>query len=305
MKFVQILIDENESIFGMLGKSNKIVDLTETSGGIFGSFIDLLNYSIKHSVEIEDLIEETVSGKNINNFYDYDTLATFPLVDGKPRLTLAIRPSEVWAAGVTYKRSVDARKEESNVQDVYDRVYVSERPEIFFKATSKRIVGFGDNICLRSDSKNIVPESELGLVLGENAKIIGFIIGNDVTCRDIEGENPLYLPQAKIFNNSCSLGPVLAMKSALHNPYDLDMKCTITRFGKIVYSDSSNTSLLQRTFEELAKFLVRDNKILPGTVLLTGTAIVPPDHFSLEADDIVEIEIEGLGKLVNKVGKDC
>ena len=287
----------------MLVKGSKILDLTETSNGIFGSFIDLLNISIKQNVKVEDLIEETVSGKNVSNLYDYDSLATFPLVDGKPKLTSAIKPSEVWAAGVTYKRSVDARKVESNVQDVYDRVYVSERPEIFFKATSNRIVGFGDNICLRSDSQNIVPEPELGLVLGENAEIIGFIIGNDVTCRDIEGENPLYLPQAKIFNNSCSLGPVLAMKSVLHNPYDLNMKCKITRFGKIIYSDNSNTSRLKRTFEELVKFLARDNRIIPGTVLLTGTSIVPPDYFSLEVDDIVEIEIEGLGKLVNKVGK--
>lgn len=221
-------------------------------------------------------------------------------------LAVPIEAPEVWAAGVTYQRSREARNYEAtggklDAVTFYDKVYDAERPEIFFKSTAARTVGPGAEVQLRSDSQWQIPEPELGLVLGSQGKILGYTIGNDMSCRDIEGENPLYLPQAKMWKRSCSLGPAIRLVDAVDNPYDLQIACRIYRQGDKVVEGTANTGQLKRKLEELVSFLTRDNELFEGTVLLTGTCIVPPNEFSLAAGDRIEIEITGIGTLVNSV----
>lgn len=219
-------------------------------------------------------------------------------------LTTPIDAPEVWAAGVTYKRSMEARNYEAtngklDATTYYDKVYAADRPELFIKSTVHRTVGPNDNVYLRSDSNWQVPEAELGLVLDGSGTIIGYIIGNDMSCRDIEGENPLYLPQAKIWRNSCSIGPFIRLAETLADPYNLNIVCKIYRDNQLVVSEAANTSQLNRTYDELVKYLKLDNELFAGTVLLTGTCLVPPNQFTLQDGDRIEIDIDGLGTLTN------
>lgn len=220
------------------------------------------------------------------------------------RLITPLDAPEVWAAGVTYQRSREARNYEATEGKLdsttfYDKVYDAERPELFMKSTAQRTVGHNDQVCLRSDSKWQVPEAEIGLVLDESGNIIGYTIGNDMSCRDIEGENPLYLPQAKIWRRSCSIGPFIRLAETLDDPYSLTMACRVYRNEEIVVEEHANSKQLKRTFDELVDYLKKDNVLFAGTVLLTGTCLVPPNDFTLQSGDKIEIEIEGLGKLVN------
>jgi 2-dehydro-3-deoxy-D-arabinonate dehydratase len=213
---------------------------------------------------------------------------------------------EVWAAGVTYERSKEARNEESKgahtgEETFYDKVYRAERPEIFFKSSSARTARPGSPVCIRGDSNWQVPEPELGIVLDSRGRILGYTAGNDMSCRDIEGENPLYLPQAKIWRRSCSFGPAIRLAETVPNPYDLTITCRIYRDGQLAVDESANTGQLRRKLDELASYLARDNVVFDGTVLLTGTCIVPPDRFTLQSGDRIEIEITGIGTLVNPV----
>lgn len=216
------------------------------------------------------------------------------------RLLRPLDPPEVWAAGVTYERSRRARREETEVADVYSLVYRAQRPELFLKdAECRRTVGPNDPIYVRSDSTWTVPEAELALVLGENGRVVGVTAGNDVTARDIEAKNPLYLPQAKIFRGSCAIGPTLAPPKGFTA---VGITLEIRRAnGDLKFSGSTSTRRLKRSFDELARFACRDNPVPPGSLLLTGTGIVPPDDIALEPGDIVEIDIEGLGALRNPV----
>ncbi len=302
MRFVRFDSPEKGARLGYLRDDSSVIDFTTASSGRFTSFLDLLVEGNSKQLPLVDVVTSLLKGESAPERYSYTDLAHLPAGKNTEHLLLPLLPPEVWAAGVTYKRSVEARMEESQVHDVYDRVYHAERPEIFFKSTAKRVIGYGQNLGLRSDSKSIIPEPELGLVLGFNREIVGYIIGNDLTTRDIEGENPLYLPQAKIFKNSCALGPIVATCEAVANPYDLEITCDIVRSDQLVFSDKANTAQLKRKLENLVQFLGRDNLIFPGTVLLTGTCIVPPDSFSLMAGDIVKIGIEPMGVLVNPVG---
>ncbi len=220
---------------------------------------------------------------------------------GTPHLLAPVVPLEVWAAGVTYARSRDARVEEAITKDVYTRVYEAERPELFLKATAPRVVGPNATLYLRSDSRWMVPEPELGLVLDGDGAILGFTAGNDLSSRDIEGENPLYLPQAKIFRGSCSLGPTVVPAESVADPYGLTICLRIFRQGEAVFQGAISTASLKRRYEELVAYLRRDNLLFPGTVLLTGTGIVPPDDFALAGGDLVEIEIDQVGVLRNPV----
>lgn len=213
---------------------------------------------------------------------------------------------EVWAAGVTYERSREARNEESKgasggEETFYDKVYRAERPEIFLKSTSARTARPGSPVCIRGDSDWQVPEPELGIVLDSRGRILGYTAGNDMSCRDIEGENPLYLPQAKIWRRSCSFGPAIRLAETVPNPYDLTINCRIYRDGRLAVDESANTGQLRRKLDELASWLTRDNVVFDGTVLLTGTCVVPPDRFTLKPGDRIEIEITGIGTLVNPV----
>ena len=215
-------------------------------------------------------------------------------------LLLPLEPPEVWCAGVTYERSRDARIEESAVEDVYSLVYDAERPELFLKdAGCRRTVGPGEAIGIRSDSAWNVPEPEIGLVLGDDGSIAGVTIGNDVSSREIEGANPLYLPQAKVFAGACALGPAV-LSPTPSEPLEIRMRILDADGGEL-FTGETSTGRMKRSFEELIEFLVRDNPVPSGSVLLTGTGLVPPDDFTLEPGHVVEIEVPGIGILSNPV----
>ena len=209
-------------------------------------------------------------------------------------------PPEVWCAGVTYERSRDARVEESAVQDVYTLVYDAERPELFLKdAGCRRTVGPGDPIGIRSDSAWNVPEPEIGLVVGAGGELTGVTIGNDVSSREIEGANPLYLPQAKVYAGACAIGPAV-LSPVLAGPFEIRMRI-LSEGGREVFAGETSTARMKRTFADLVTFLLRENPVPPGSVLLTGTGLVPPDDFTLEPGQQVEIEVPGIGILANPV----
>ncbi len=209
-------------------------------------------------------------------------------------------PPEVWCAGVTYERSRDARVEESAVRDVYTLVYEAERPELFLKdAGCRRTVGPGEPIGIRSDSSWNVPEPEIGLVVGLDGEIAGVTIGNDVSSREIEGANPLYLPQAKVYAGACALGPAVLSPPAA-GPFELRMRI-LAETGEELFRGETSTARMKRTFADLVAFLLRENPVPPGSVLLTGTGLVPPDDFTLEPGHVVEIEVPGIGILANPV----
>ncbi len=214
-----------------------------------------------------------------------------------------IGKQEVWAAGVTYYRSRDARMEESKSAgggDFYDRVYNAERPELFFKATGRRVVGPDQPVAIRSDATWSVPEPELTLVISPQGKITGYTIGNDMSSRDIEGENPLYLPQAKLYNRSCALGPsILVTDRPL--PKSTEISIEIRRHGESTFAGSTTLNSLKREPSSLVEFLYRDNSFPDGCFLLTGTGIVPPDSFTLQHGDEVRITVPPIGTLVNVV----
>jgi len=215
-----------------------------------------------------------------------------------------IGAQEVWAAGVTYYRSRDARMEESKSAgggDFYDRVYSAERPELFFKATAQRVVGPDRPVAIRSDAKWSVPEPELTLLLTPTGKITGYTIGNDMSSRDIEGENPLYLPQAKVYNRSCALGPCILV-SDTPLPAETEIRLEIRRANRTAYEGATTLASLKRRPEVLAEYLFRDNLFPQGCFLLTGTGVVPPDDFTLAHGDEIRITIPPIGTLVNPVG---
>ncbi len=229
-----------------------------------------------------------------------DSAPPIPL-DEAPLLP-PIDAQEVWAAGVTYVRSKTARERESaGAARFYDLVYTAPRPELFFKATPRRVVGPGGPVRIRQDSRWNVPEPEIALVVSPELKIVGYTIGNDMSSRDIEGENPLYLPQAKVYDGSCALGPVITLAGHLPPPEQTVIRLTITRGAKMVFEGSTSVAAMARPFEDLVAWLGRDNSFPDGVILLTGTGIVPPDDFTLEHGDDIAIEVSGIGRLCNRV----
>ncbi|HVC83312.1 MAG TPA: fumarylacetoacetate hydrolase family protein [Chloroflexota bacterium] len=233
-----------------------------------------------------------------------DLMGRAPSVDADGTTFLSpIDHQEVWAAGVTYERSREAREQESETAaDMYARVYDAERPELFFKADARRVVGPDGAIMARPDARWTVPEPELTLVLDPELRIAGYTIGNDVSSRDIEGENPLYLPQAKVYMGACALGPWIVPAESLADPYDLRIECAIVRAGAELWRDTTSTAKLHRRLEDLVAYLGRSNTFPDGAFLLTGTCLVPPDTYTLVSGDVVEVGITGLGLLRNIVG---
>jgi 2-dehydro-3-deoxy-D-arabinonate dehydratase len=209
--------------------------------------------------------------------------------------------TEVWAAGVTYKRSEEARVEESATPDIYSRVYRAERPELFFKANARRVAGPDAPVAVRSDSTWDVPEPELAIVINAAGEIVGYTIGNDVSSRSIEGENPLYLPQAKVYAGCCALGPAITPVWEVADPYVLGIRMRIERGGQIHWQGETSMREFNRRLEDLARYLYLEDDFPDGAILSTGTALVPDSPFTLEAGDVVEIEIDGLGTLRNLV----
>jgi len=227
-----------------------------------------------------------------------------PLNNFDPRTALApIGSQEVWAAGVTYMRSREARMEEAKSAgggDFYDRVYTAQRPELFFKSPPYRVVGPGANVRIRRDSKWNVPEPELTLVINPVGKIVGYTIGNDMSSRDIEGENPLYLPQAKCYDGACAIGPAVLVAEATL-PRSTEIRIEILRSGKVAFSGTTSLDRMKRQLEELAQFLYRETSFPHGCYLMTGTGVVPPDDFTLNAGDEIRITIDPIGTLTNTV----
>jgi len=209
-------------------------------------------------------------------------------------------PEEVWAAGVTYKNSEFERKRESTTPDIYSKVYNADRPEIFFKSTGARLVNPGDPVGIRSDSNWNVPEAELAVMLINNV-IIGYSIGNDMTSRHIEGENPLYLTQAKIYDKSCSIGPCMIDIESVKNLNNYKISCNIQRNNKIIFNESSSINLMNKSIENLILWLQKSNTLPLKSAFLTGTGIVPPPEFTLKPNDIVNISINEIGTLSNKI----
>ncbi len=247
------------------------------------SLVDLIRRS---EVEKEPLAE--VAGK----------LASAHPMEVPPILPL--RPAEVWACGCTYEASSSFRDAEHGTREgFYAHVYREPRPEIFFKGTARVCVGPGEPIGIRSDSEFTAPEPELAVVLGSKGAIVGYTLANDVSAWDIERENPLYLPQSKVYNGCCSLGPVIVTTDELTDPYNLEISCTISRAGKTIFSGSVHTSKLNRKIETLVEYLLRSNSVPRGSVLLTGTGIIVAQDAALQPGDICTISVPEIGELSN------
>lgn len=288
MRIIRYLNDQKQKQLAVVSNDNKVFDLP------FLDFMSLVNFAREKDQSVLQvataLIEKASDEKVLENL----------------TLTTPIDAPEVWASGVTYEKSREARNYEAtqgklDSDTFYDKVYDAVRPEIFFKSTSARTVGPNDPVYLRSDSNWQIPEPELGLVIDKTGEVLGYIVGNDMSCRDIEGENPLYLPQAKIWKNSCSIGPAILLKEAVEDPYDLKIICRIFRDNEKVFEGEAQARQLKRSLEELVHYLILDNDIPDGTVLLTGTCIVPPNEFTLNDQDLIEIEIPRIGVLSNPV----
>jgi 2-dehydro-3-deoxy-D-arabinonate dehydratase len=246
---------------------------------------DLL-HSDNPAALVRDLIDDEIPRMSVE---DLDFLAP-------------IDQQEVWAAGVTYKRSQEARERESvGAAKFYDLVYSAPRPELFFKANPQRVSGPGDRVHIRQDSKWSVPEPELALVLSPRLKLVGFTIGNDMSARDIEGENPLYLPQAKVYDHCCALGPVITLVEDMPPLPEVNIRLIIERGRTKVFDGATNLGQMKRPLQELIDWLGKEASFPTGAILLTGTGIVPPDDFSLALGDVVHIDITGIGRLTNHV----
>jgi 2-dehydro-3-deoxy-D-arabinonate dehydratase len=254
--------------------------------------------------EVDELLDTLIARADVHAFLEQQVRSGYssgPL--DKSKLLAPVGSQEVWAAGVTYLRSRAARMAESKDAgggDFYDRVYSAERPELFFKSQPHKVVGPGAAVGLRSDATWSVPEPELALLMNPRGQVIGYTIGNDMSSRDIEGQNPLYLPQAKVYNRSCALGPGILMTQ---QPLPKTTRITIEigRAKQVVFSGETFLSQIKRPFEDLVAYLFRDQQFPFGCFLLTGTGIVPPDSFTLEKGDTVRIGIDGIGELVNPV----
>jgi 2-dehydro-3-deoxy-D-arabinonate dehydratase len=282
MKLCRFLTSQREPHVGLITAENQILDLSDAG-------VNNLTFLL----EAENLLEQidTLSQR---------TLARFSL--NQIQLLSPIERQEVWAAGVTYLRSKNARMEESNFSaNAYDRVYSAQRPEIFFKSLSEKVVGPGEPVGIRMDARWNVPEPELALVINSHGNIVGYTIGNDMSSRDIEGENLLYLPQAKIYHRSCAVGPCIVVGSTETVVRSWTITLQIYRVGKIVFEGQTAVNQIKRSFEELVSYLYRSQIFPYGAVLLTGTGIVPGGNFTLQPDDRVRIEVDGIGVLENTV----
>jgi 2-dehydro-3-deoxy-D-arabinonate dehydratase len=261
-----------------------LVGADQSARAIPGTLAELLGLS---ATELRGVLDAAASGLVVSG--DMTILAP---IDGE---------TEVWAAGVTYKRSAEARVEESSTPDIYTRVYEAERPEIFFKATPRRVAGPGEQIVVRTDSTWDVPEPELAIAVNAHAEIVGYTISNDVSSRSIEGDNPLYLPQAKVYDGNCALGPGIVPAWEVPDPYGLGIRMRIHRGGGVHWFGETSMREFARRLDDLVTALFLEDTFPHGVILSTGTALVPDTPFTLEPGDEVEIAIDALGTLSNPV----
>jgi len=272
-----------------------VYDVTTT----IPSLTNWLQNSVARVAEAVAALRESAVASPIQ--YATDQFAHQPTTDRLSWLP-PIEDQDVWASGVTYARSRQARQEEAiDGGDIYARVYQAERPELFFKARGSWVVGPGGQVGIRHDATWNVPEPEVGLVVNPALEIVGIVIGNDMSSRDIEGDNPLYLPQAKVFTASCALGPGILLQPVQSDWPDVSIHLTIRRQGAVLFTGHTHTDQIRRRPDELVEFMGRCLPFPLGGVLLTGTGIVPPDDFTLQAKDEVEIEIDPIGVLINRV----
>ena len=266
-------------------------DLTDLSDLLLGASLS--------GMSVDEIANLVLDSGDADRFDLGEVMGVSRTGEGYYRLDRPFDPPEVWAAGVTYKTSEMERQRESDTPDVYAKVFAADRPEVFFKASSDRCVGPFETVGIRPDSDWNVPEPELAFVL-YRGEIVGYTIGNDMSSRSIEGQNPLYLPQAKVYDRCCAIGPCFVSAEDL-DPSNLAISCSIWREAEEVWSDSTSTSLMARSCEDLSDWLQRANLVPDMTTVLTGTAIVPPPEFSLREGDLVVISIEGIGELENEV----
>ncbi len=313
MKLIQFHLPNLGKRVGIVTRDEEVIDVTsEESPGVLEILELAHREQVSLGVILADIQEEVSTPTPIQlvhpNAEDTATESDgltlkkldVPPAENVPHLLTPIDSPEVWGCGVTYKRSADMRDDDSE-QDIYSRVYHADRPEIFFKATPARCVGPNGFIGIRSDSTLTATEPELAYVLGDDGEIVGYTLCNDVSAWDIERDNPLYLPQSKVFYGCCALGPMFVTPSEIDDPYNLDMRCTVLRGEDVIYEGNVNTSQINWKFEQLTEFLMRDNPIPFGTVVSTGTGIIVPNDLPLAAGDVVEIEVDGFGTLSNPV----
>jgi 2-dehydro-3-deoxy-D-arabinonate dehydratase len=291
MKWLQVQGDGGGARLGFL-REGRVHFLQEPFGGVL-TVLDLLDAQEEQGLDAGGWLEEAEKA----GAFDQRDWSSF--VDGTGgQLACPVTPPEVWGAGVTYRRSADFREEGTGF---YDRVYDAQRPELFFKASSWRCAAPGEPIGKRHDSTFTASEPELALVLGRRGTILGFTLANDVSAWDIERENPLYLPQSKIYRGCFSFGPVIVTPDEIKDPHHLHLTCRILRAGKEVFGGETGTDRLKRRFAELVEWLLRSNNIATGTILSTGTGIIQPLEVGLEEDDVVEISCPEIGTLSNPV----
>ncbi len=284
MKLCRFQDHEQRARIGLIADDDSVLDLSAAG-------VDRLSTLLESERLAWDLT--ALTGRN---------LPRYPL--GDVRLLTPIEGQEVWAAGVTYLRSKQARMGESEFSaTAYDRVYEAARPELFFKSLPEKVVAPGDAVGIRGDAQWSVPEPELALVINSRGRIAGYTIGNDMSARDLEGENLLYLPQAKIYQRSCAVGPCLRVGATEAEARTWTIQLRIRRDGQTVFEGATSADRIKRAFDDLAAHLCRSQVFPHGAILLTGTGIVPPDEFTLHPGDHVQIEISGIGRLENPVVK--
>ena len=297
MKLLQFHLPDRGTRAGVL-EGDRVVDLTEADPDL-RSTLDILNRAVSRERTMDEVVQEV--RPRASRTFAYADL-DIPPDPARPHLVAPIHAPEVWGFGVTYKRSAVERDTDS-ASDIYTRVYFGQRPEVFFKATPPRCVGPNGAICIRSDSSLTAVEPELAFVLGANGQIVGYTVCNDVSAWDIERDNPLYLPQSKIYLGCCALGPVLVTSSDLPDPYNLHIACRVIKQGTVAYKGEVHSSQINRPFDKLVACLTLDNPVPVGTAITTGTGIMPPNDFALADGDRVDIEIERIGLLSNPVKK--
>lgn len=299
MKLVQFFLPGKGKRVGLI-RGDRVLDITAPEEGVQSS-LDLVEQGKTAAGVVKRA--EWLAKRLHRKALDWPALQRTPSRRA-PHLLIPIDPPEVWGAGVTYKRSAGFRDEDAvqtKGQRLYDFVYESPRPELFFKATASRCVGPNAPVMVRSDSRLTATEAGLAIVLGMRGAVVGFTACNDVSAWDIQRENPLFLPQSKIYLGCCALGPAVVTPDELGDPSALQIRCSIIRGGKTVFSEAVNTTQLHRKLEDLVAWLLRDNVIAPGVVLSTGTGIIVPNDLALWEGDQVDIEIQGIGRLSNPV----
>ena len=297
MRYYQFMTN-CEARVGVQTNESTVLDLTSIEPSV-NSTLELFRVASITGSDI-DGVSKSLIGRGGANEVPVTTLLD-PSAPGCPyKLLSPISAPEVWAAGVTYQDSMRERQAESGTPDVYQMVYEAERPEVFFKATAERLVAPFDEVGIRADSTWNVPEPELAFVL-YGGQMVAFTVGNDMSSRTIEGANPLYLPQAKLYDRSCSIGPCIVTPDSLGDPQDLPIRMSIERDGVEAFSGETSTSEMKRTCAEIADWLQRHNPVPDGTTVLTGTPLIPPPEFTLAEGDVVSIDIDGIGRLTNSI----